>query len=37
MPSYTMDKATTYLTCGLGYRYGRFISMQPMCIKKPES
>ena len=24
MPSYTMDKATTYLTCGLGYRYQSF-------------
>ena len=24
LPSYTMDKATTYLTCGLGYRYQSF-------------
>ncbi|MDE7236356.1 MAG: TonB-dependent receptor, partial [Paramuribaculum sp.] len=24
MPSYTMDKATTYLTCGIGYRYQSF-------------
>lgn len=24
MPSYTMDKATTYVTCGLGYRYQSF-------------
>lgn len=24
MPAYTMDKATTYLTCGIGYRYQSF-------------
>lgn len=24
MPAYTMDKATTYLTCGLGYKYQSF-------------
>ncbi|MBD5345996.1 MAG: hypothetical protein HDR92_02545 [Bacteroides sp.] len=24
MPSFTMDRATTYLTCGIGYRYQSF-------------
>lgn len=24
MPAYTMDKATTYVTCGIGYRYQSF-------------